>query len=220
MCGRFTLTVETIVISERFHVPLAEFKPRYNIAPTQPCLAIIIGDNQRTAKQMTWGLIPHWSKGKKSPYPLINARMETLEEKPLFRECLKKRRCLIPADGFFEWKKTASAKIPYRVTLKNKELFSFAGLWDTWKGENEELIESFTIITTEANSLVSELHDRMPLILNREDEELWLNTVVQEPAKLKTLMHTYPAEKMQIYPVSSAVNSWKNDTPACIQKVI
>lgn len=159
MCGRFTLTVESIVVAERFEASLKDiqWQPRYNSAPSQPSLIIIIENTHRQVVTMTWGLIPYWSKEKKSGYQMINARIETVKSKPRFRRLFQTRRCLVPADGLFEWRKTKAGKIPYRITLKNGKLFAFAGLWDVWQGENEEKINSFTILTSDSNSIVKKL---------------------------------------------------------------
>jgi len=221
MCGRFSLAMEAFIISQRFEVPfgIPEWQPRYNIAPSQRCLAIYMEKNQRVLEPLVWGLIPHWSKDKKSGFQMINARAETLNSKPTFRSLIQTKRCLVPADGFFEWKKTAAGKIPFRVALKSGELFAFAGLWDSWQDENEKVIKSFTIITTEANTLVSQLHDRMPVILKREDEGRWLDPVIHDYDKLEPFFRPYASEGMTLYEVPSLVNSWKNDSPACIHRL-
>lgn len=219
MCGRFSLAVETIVIAERFKVPTGtfEWKPRYNMAPTQLCPTIAMLNNQPTLCLMRWGLIPHWSKEGKSPFQMINARAETLRSKPSYRESFFNRRCLVPADGFFEWKKGVSGKVPFRAALKNDQMFAFAGLWDIWQDGQGKQIPSFTIVTTESNSLVAPLHDRMPVILRREDESLWLDSEQHDPAKLETILKPYPTDEMKLYKVSPVVNTWKNDSPECIE---
>jgi putative SOS response-associated peptidase YedK len=147
---------------------------------------------------------------------LINSRVESLQIKPIFRQLFQTKRCLVPADGFFEWKKTASSKIPFRITLKSGQLFAFAGLWDVWHGEKEEEIKSFTILTTESNSLVRDLHHRMPLILRKENEALWLDPETPQE-RLVEALKPIPAQEMTIFEVSNIVNSWKTDSPACIQ---
>ncbi|MCE5317715.1 MAG: SOS response-associated peptidase [Parachlamydia sp.] len=216
MCGRFSLAVETHVISERFEVPSDTFDwhPRYNIAPTQPCPIITSTENVRTLSLMRWGLIPHWSKDNK--FQMVNARAETAKSKPSYRDSFRKKRCLVPADGFFEWKKGATGKVPYRATLTSGEPFAFAGLWDSWKDEKGNEIRSFTILTTDSNSLIEPLHDRMPVILKKEDEATWLDTSITELQKLDPLLKPYPATEMKLYEVSPVVNTWKNDTPECI----
>lgn len=220
MCGRFSLGVDTQVIAERFEVAPGTFDwgPRYNIAPTQLCSTIIVSDNKRIWSQMRWGLIPHWSKEQKTAFQMINARADSVTSKPIYREIFKKRRCLVPADGFYEWKKTSRGKVPFRVTLNDEKPFAFAGLWDSWQDEKGVQLLSFTIVTTEANSLVAPLHDRMPLILKREDEAKWLDPSLQDTDKLEPLLKPYPAEDMKLYEVLPIVNSWKEDNPECIQK--
>ncbi|CAF22785.1 SOS response-associated peptidase [Candidatus Protochlamydia amoebophila] len=220
MCGRFTLTAEAINLSERFEIPLKEFTwlPRFNIAPSQSCLTIFIENQQRQIDSMVWGLIPHWSKEKRSNYQMINVRSETLKSKPSFQNLFKTRRCLIPADGFFEWKATRSGKIPFRITLKNGDLFAFAGIWDIWKDKNGEEIKSFAILTTASNSVVNPIHNRMPVILQKTDEAMWLNSSNQIALE-QILQKTYPSNEIISYEVSNIVNFWKNDYPICIQPI-
>lgn len=218
MCGRFTLTVEKSVIMERFGLSSANivWQPRYNIAPNQPCPTVIDNGSELLLQLMVWGLIPHWSKDKKNAFQMINARAETVKTKPSFRDSFRNRRCLVPADGFFEWKKTDAGKIPYRATLRTGGLFALAGLWDTWMDEKGDEIKTFTILTTEANSLLATLHDRMPVILKREDEARWINPSIQESEEVEKLLKPFSANEMALTEVSAIVNSWKNDTPDCI----
>lgn len=216
MCGRFTLTFDSIILSDRFAVSFNDWNPRYNIAPSQYCPIIFMENEKRKLEMMCWGLIPHWSKDKKTGFSLINARLETVTIKPSFKELFLTKRCLVAADGFYEWKKTASGKIPYRITLKSGEPFAFAGLWDEWHGEKGEEIKSFTILTKESNSLINQLHDRMPVILKKENEELWLRA---GQAKTEEALLQYPVNEMRSYIVSSTVNSWKNDNISCIRAV-
>jgi putative SOS response-associated peptidase YedK len=219
MCGRFTLTAELIILVEHFGTPMPslEWKPRYNIAPTQSCLTVKIENDAKIMTPMVWGLIPHWSKDKKSAYSMINARVETVKDKPTFRQLFKTQRCLIPADGFFEWKSTQEGKIPFRIVLKTGSIFSFAGLWDQWKDEKGTVMESFTILTTQANPLVQHLHDRMPVILKKEDEDRWLDLHLQDQDFLNILVQPYAEKNMKLYEVSPLVNSWKNESPDCIR---
>jgi putative SOS response-associated peptidase YedK len=161
---------------------------------------------------MRFGLIPSWSKEKKTRYSLINARAETVAEKPMFRRLLGKHRCLVPTTGFYEWKKIGSRKVPYFIRLKDEKYFALAGLWDHWKGPKGEEIRSFTIITTKANDVLSEIHPRMPVILRKEDEGLWLSDQVLSDSDLERLFQPFPSGLMISYPVSSSVNSVKNDT--------
>ena len=216
MCGRFTLTQEKIVISERFNTPLNDWQPRYNIAPTQLFPVIVMENQQQRIDFMQWGLIPHGSQDKKGGYSLINCRIESVKTKPGFFKLFQRHRCLVPADGFFEWRKTPEGKIPYRIALKNGRLFAFAGVWDIWQGEKGEEIKSFSILTTEANSLLNNLHNRMPIMLKKENESLWLdsNTSLET---LDEILKPIPAQEITYYPVSPVVNSWKIDNLKCIQ---
>ncbi|HYE74962.1 MAG TPA: SOS response-associated peptidase, partial [Blastocatellia bacterium] len=176
MCGRFTLHHTEDEIIERFAIAEVEtdIGPRYNIAPSQN-IAAIIEHEHCTLKAFKWGLVPSWAKDPTIGHRMINARAETLAEKPSYKQALAKRRCLIPADGFYEWKKAKGGNQPYHIRRRDGELFAFAGLWETWKDENGEKLETCTIITTEPNELMSTIHDRMPVILKPEHEELWLD---------------------------------------------
>ena len=198
----------------RFGVQIAGLKPRYNIAPTQSVPVIVAGDK---LKIMDWGLIPFWVKEETTGNRLINARAETLAEKKSYRHNLKHRRCLIPADGFYEWEKKGREKIPYRFTLKDDKLFAFAGLWESRQSRTGEEIETFCIITTAANELVEKIHGRMPVILSREAEKIWLDHEIDKPEILLPLLKPYPAEKMTATRVSRQVNSPANDHPGVLQ---
>ncbi len=215
MCGRFSLTASVEAIFSRFRVSVDTliWKPRYNLAPTQNALTITNGEGAHQIHLMSWGLVPHWSKDKESAYQMINARAETLAAKPSFKNLLKRQRCLVVADGFYEWK----AKIPYRITLKDQKLFSFAGLYDSWQSPEGQSLTSFTIITVPANPLLSSLHDRMPAILAKDHEGCWLDPAYKDPT---ILLEPYPAKEMALYEVSPMVSSWKNDTPECIVPVV
>jgi len=209
MCGRFSLS-DILQLKPRFQIDLPpELSPRYNIAPSQDILTIIKEDNYLAA-QFRWGLIPFWSKDKSSG--IINARAETVDKKPSFKNSFKKRRCLIPADGYYEWKKEGSRKRPYRFLLKAEEVFTFAGLWDAWTSPEGETVYSCTIITTAANELVASIHNRMPVILSKEAEKLWLNDETDQKT-LKDMLKPYPAELMDSYEISTMVNSPRNDVP-------
>ncbi|MGH7409756.1 MAG: SOS response-associated peptidase [Candidatus Methylomirabilis sp.] len=220
MCGRFTRTVDLQTVARRFgvHAMMDEgiaSPPRYNIAPTQA--VIVVGDDgQRFLIQMRWGLIPSWAKDPAIGNRMINARAETLAVKPAFRVALRKRRCLVVADGFYEWQQRGRGKQPVYIVLKTREPFSFAGLWETWTAPEGKEIKSCTIITTEANELLKPIHDRMPVILTREAEAIWLDPSIQEPVKALPLLKPYPSEEMEVYPVRRLVNSPNNDTPECI----
>jgi len=221
MCGRFTLTVDADSIQTYFpwleHVPV-QIAPRYNIAPTQP-IAVVPNDGKNAVDHFVWGLIPFWAKDPSIGSKMINARGETLAEKNSFKNPFKRRRCLILADGFYEWTKVEGqkAKQPYLIQLEDKSVFAFAGLWEEWNSPEGSQLRSATIITTDPNPLVARLHNRMPVILHPEDYELWLSTEEQPPERLQPLLTAYPAEEMIAYPVSTAVNSPGNDSPELIQ---
>ncbi len=190
-------------------------KPRYNIAPAQDILAII-NDGGYQAVSLKWGLVPFWSKD--ATRGLINARAETVEQKPSFKQSLQSRRCLIPADGFYEWGKEGGRKKPYRITLKDKSVFVFAGLWDIWRSPGGEVISTCAIITTVANTLISSLHNRMPVILPADAEKAWLDRETAIPA-LKSLLKPYPAVAMESYAISSLVNNPRHDNPEVLRPV-
>ena len=174
-------------------------------------------DGQRYLTQMHWGLIPSWAKDPAIGNRMINARAETLGVKPAFRVALRKRRCLVVADGFYEWQQRARGKQPIYIMLKSREPFGFAGLWDTWTSPEGEAIRTCTIITTDPNDLLKPIHDRMPVILTRDAEGVWLDPTIQEPARLLPLLKPYPPEEMEVYPVSTWVNKPAHDSPACIE---
>lgn len=218
MCGRYTLHTPPKQISVHFQLQQSQkIAPRFNIAPSQE-VSIIRGDSQhRELAMVRWGLIPSWAKEKKSRYSMINARAETITTKPAFRGAFKHRRCLIPADGFYEWKTTATGnKQPYYICYRNSELFAFAGLWERWEGEQGKFIDSCTIIVTDANELIQPIHDRMPVVLEPADYETWLNPDNKNVSILASLLKPNPSEKMESYPVSLQVNSPKNENPECI----
>jgi len=222
MCGRFTLTEEIDFLQGRFEFETMQidFKPRYNIAPGQDSL-VVAKDSRRRLLMMRWGLIPTWAKEASVGYKMINARSETLTEKPSFRNLYRSRRCLVLADGFYEWKKkkNVKTKVPMRFVLKSQEPFAFAGLWNIWQSPEGDELCTFTIITTEANDIVKPYHDRMPVILKRESEEEWIDPEIKDAKKLSTHLHPYPPELMVSYPVSTIVNSARNDSPECIKKI-
>ena len=191
------------------------FRPSYNIAPTQLVLAVT-NDGQRRAELMRWGLVPFWAKDIKIGYRMINAVGETAATKPAFRAAFKKRRCLILADGFFEWRKDGKEKIPTYIFLKSQEPFAFAGLWETWKSPAGETVKSCTILTTKPNEFMEPIHNRMPVILSGETEALWLDPMTEEPDVLQPLIQPAPAELMESRIVSSLVNSPKNNSPECV----
>ena len=219
MCGRFTLTVDPAELQERFenYTFPPRFAPRFNVAPTQPVLAIP-NDGENTADFFVWGLIPMWAKDPSIGSRLINARGETLAEKPTFRGGLKYKRCLILADGFYEWKSAGASKTktPYFIHMKDRKPFAFAGLWDSWNSPDGSLIKTCTIITTEPNELVSIIHNRMPVILHPRDYDKWLDISPQPPDNLKPLIKPFPAEERTASPVSTLVNKPGNDAPELV----
>lgn len=222
MCGRFVRKTDKEELQKRFGFDDPQgvlLKPRYNIAPSQMHPVVMIEHDHRILKLMKWGLVPFWAKDEKIGYKMINARSEGIESKPSFRDPLKKRRCLVLADGFYEWKKVdAKTKVPYFIKLKSGEPFAFAGLWDRWDKEGEPL-ETFTIITTDNNELMAPIHNRMPVILHEKDEAVWLDPELKDPTKLLPLLKPYPSEEMELYEVSTAVNSPKNDVPECVSPI-
>lgn len=219
MCGRFTLFVDPKDLMRMFpgfEVP-AEWTPRFNIAPTQP-VAVIPNNGQNKIEFFRWGLIPSWAKDPKIGNRMINARSETLAEKPSFRVAYRRRRCLILADGFYEWRKEPGrkAKTPMYIRLESSEPFAFAGLWEAWRAPDDQTILSCTIITTAPNELVKEIHNRMPVILDPAAYDLWLDPAERSAGELDEWLRPYPAEQMLAYPISTFVNSPANDAPACI----
>lgn len=214
MCGRFSLTTKESQLNEFFRLAGGDepYVPRYNGAPTQK-LAVITGDRPGHLQWFRWGLIPFWSKELPRTSPVINARAESIDQKPMFRKLISGRRCLVPADGFYEWPK-GGPKLPYRFVMADQSLFAMAGLWDGWKSPDGELIHSFTIITTTANKLMEPIHDRMPVILEKEQYDAWLNAADTE--YVKTMLKPLQAEKMKAYRVSPKVNSAAAEGPDLI----
>jgi putative SOS response-associated peptidase YedK len=216
MCGRFSLTLTYEEIAARYDLPEEiAWIPQYNIAPLQP-VPVVIQDGTNHLRLFKWGLVPYWAKDQTLGSKLINARAESLAEKPSFRHCLPRQRCLILADGFYEWKREGKRKIPYRFTLTDRKLFAFAGIWDAWKSPDGAVSHTCAILTTEANDLMRPIHDRMPVILAQEKEKMWLDPAITDYAKLQDLLLPYPAAQMQAYAVSSSVNSAQNNSAACI----
>ena len=216
MCGRFTLE-PTARFYERFQIAnrLERIEPRYNIAPSQE-VPIIIKQSPNKVMMMKWGLIPHWAKDSKIGYKTINARAETIADKPMFRSSLKSKRCLVPASGFYEWQTTQQGKIPHYIHLNKEALFAFAGLYDIWKNEKEQEVYTFTIITTSPNTLIEKIHNRMPVILKESDEDKWLDTENITVEIALKMLAPYRASGMEAYPISRKVNSPENDTPDLI----
>ena len=221
MCGRYAITSPLEAVIKAFSVDGAglNFPPRYNGAPSQnlPVVRSTQGSGRELAL-MRWGLVPSWSKGPDSRFSMINARSETVASKPAYRGPFRQRRCLVPANGFYEWKQTADGKQPYFITLRSDELFAFAGLWDHWQRPDGDEITSFTIMVTAANDCVRPIHDRMPVILGPEDYRSWLGEDgAPSRTKLAIMLRPYPAELTRAYPVSRKVNSPANDGPDLLE---
>ncbi len=212
MCGRFTLRTSAREITRHFVLAeVPDLNPRYNIAPTQDVGAVRLDpDGKREFVFFRWGLIPSWAKDTKAGYSMINARAESVATKPSFRSAFKKRRCLILADGFYEWKKVGDKKQPFLIHMKDDEPFVFAGLWERWHRE-KQTIESCTIIVTEPNQVLEEIHDRMPVILPAEHYDLWLDPEFEDTKKLEKMLKPFPPDEMAAYPVSTLVNNPRND---------
>lgn len=218
MCGRFALFLEPQQLAEQFDVAVpAQMASRYNIAPTQPVAAVRLGHNgRRELAFFHWGLIPSWAKDMKMASRMINARSETLADKPAFRAAFKRRRCLIPATGFYEWQKRPDGKQPMFIHARDGSLLGLAGLWETWYAPDGGERDSCTIITTEPNALMEPIHNRMPAIIDPADYSSWL-APEERPDLGLHLLRPYPADKMAAYPVSTLVNSPANDLPACVE---
>jgi putative SOS response-associated peptidase YedK len=217
MCGRFFLARRADEIAKALGVGnasgLDRWRPRYNIAPSQDILAIVAGEKGMVLELRRWGLIPGWAKDEKIGWKMINARSETIAGKPSFRSAFKKRRCLILADGFYEWKRDAKVKVPHAIRLKSKELLAMAGIWERWQPPKGEEILSAAIVTTGPNSLMEKIHDRMPVIIPRDCWDFWLDP--ENETRLETLgrlFQPYPAKEMEAFAISTAVNSPKNDS--------
>ena len=222
MCGRYTLTVsiEELMLRYLTEQPASGYHtPRYNVAPMQQVMAVVHDGERNRLGALRWGLVPSWAKEDTIGSKMINARAETITAKPSFRNLIYRKRCLVPADGFYEWKKTAQGKQPMRIKLKNDDIFSFAALYDTWLAPDGKKLHTCTIITTMPNELVADIHDRMPVILNKEDEERWLDRHNQNQEQLLAMLKPYPAEQMEAYPVPSIVGNVRNDTKECIQRI-
>jgi putative SOS response-associated peptidase YedK len=221
MCGRFTLTVSARVLADLFGVEdLPDIRPRYNIAPTQQILVVRgSGEAQPEFGEARWGLIPSWAKDAKLGARMINARAETVADKPAFRSAVRRRRCLIPSDGFYEWHKLAGGKQPYLIRFADGSPFAFAGLWERWHDPDGEAVDSCTIITTTPNEVVAELHDRMPVILPQRHHDEWLRSAAVDRDRLDELLQPHPPAGMEAYPVSTRVNSPRNDDPDCVRRI-
>jgi putative SOS response-associated peptidase YedK len=220
MCGRFTLFDSTSSLAEGFGLADApSLSPRYNIAPSQEVAAVRI-PSEGSAKELVllrWGLIPSWAKDPSIGNRMINARSETVAEKPAFRAAIRRRRCLVPANGFYEWKRTNGRKQPYFIGMRERKIFGFGGIWESWEGAGEETVLSCALLTTGPNELLRPIHDRMPVIIAPRDFDLWLSPEVQDPKAIAPLFRPYPPEEMTAYPVRTAVNNPKTDTVDLIE---
>jgi putative SOS response-associated peptidase YedK len=233
MCGRFTLMQPTEAIAavkaaiaspndQTFNIEkLPELASQYNIAPTQMVAAVLHNpeSDKREFQELRWGLIPSWAKDISMGAKLINARAETVAEKPAFRSAFKHRRCLVLADGFYEWQRQNGKKQPFYFRLQDGQPFCFAGLWEQWESPEKEKISSCTILTTVANEVLKPIHDRMPVVLDKKYYDLWLDPQVQKPEALQEVLHPYPASAMTGYPVSTLVNNPKYNNADCINSI-
>lgn len=218
MCGRYTVTATPDVLRALFGYPeQPNFPPRFNIAPTQPIAIVRLMDGKRQFALVRWGLLPSWVKDPKAFPLLINARGESAAEKPAFRAAMKRRRCLIPADGFYEWQATGGRKQPFYVRAKSSEPFAFAGLWETWTGPNGEELETAAIVTTRANKTLSAIYDRMPVVVPPEAFDLWLDCAKVDAITASALIAPAPENFFEAYPVSTHVNRVANDDPKLVE---
>ena len=223
MCGRFTLGATAATLAAQFDLAnVPTWTPRYNIAPTQEVLVVLQPSPQanREARLHRWGLIPPWAKDPSIGNRMINARAETVATKPAFRRAFKERRCLLLADGLYEWQRQERRKQPFYIRLRDGRPFAFAGLWEHWEGSEGMAIQSCTILTTTSNEVVGRIHDRMPVILSPTDYDRWLDPSIQEPAVLQPLLRPYPADELMAYPVSTRVNNPANDSPECVELLL
>ena len=220
MCGRFTQRTDSKELARAFGVAAApEAEPRYNITPFQEVLGVYESPEGREMRFFKWGLVPRWAKDASVGARLFNARSETVAEKPSFREAFRKRRCIIPADGFYEWRKEGGRKQPFYFRMKDDSPFGFAGLWERWEGEAGAPVNSCTILTTEANEVLRPVHDRMPVIIHPEEYSLWLGAEAREGDLLREMLRPYPAGEMVGYPVSPLVNSPVSRGPELIEEL-
>ena len=224
MCGRFTLRAPASVVAAQFGLfEMPPFAPRFNVAPTQPVAVVRCSpgqaEPQRELVWLRWGLIPSWAKDPAIGNRMINARAETVAEKPSYRAAFRRRRCLVVADGFYEWARGGKPRQPYFIRMRDDRPFAFAGLWESWQGPDEGPVESCTLLTTEPNELVEPIHNRMPVILPEGDYPQWLDPAVQRPDALAPLLRPFPSERMTAEKVGTYVNSPAHDDARCIEGV-
>lgn len=220
MCGRFTLHTPAESVAELFDLPeVPNWAPRYNIAPTQRVPVVSVGaeGGGRSFRTLTWGLVPSWSRDPKMGARMINARGETVQSKPSFRAAFRQRRCLILADGFYEWKRIERGKQPYFISMGDGRPFALAGLWERWKPPDGEPLDTCTIITTQPNELLEPIHDRMPVILDASSYDEWMDPDHPDPERLGELLRPFSSQRMTAFPISKQVNSPSNDSPECIE---
>jgi putative SOS response-associated peptidase YedK len=221
MCGRYTVTSAPEAIRALFrYEEQPDFPPRYNIAPTQPIAIVRLIDGKRQLALVRWGLLPSWVKDPRNFALLVNARGESVCEKPAYRAAMKRRRCLIPADGFYEWKSLGGRKQPYFVRAKSGEPLAFAGLWETWTGPNGEELETAAIVTTRANRTLEPIHDRMPVVVAPDAFDLWLDGANVDAKTAEVLIQPAPDDLLEAYEVSTAVNRNANDNPKLIERFV
>lgn len=221
MCGRYTLNRRQEDIELAFNVEkvVAEAAARCNVSPTQKVAVVLERDGERVLDSFRWGLIPFWSKEVSKSKPMINARAETIKDKPYWKNCITRKRCIIPADGFYEWKKEGKSKTPMFIHLNDRSIFGFAGLWDEWKSPDGEVIRSCSIITTAANHVIQPVHDRMPVMLRKDDIATWLNNSITKTEEVVPLLQPRRDDEIGMYAVSSRVNSPAYDGPDLLDPV-
>ena len=223
MCGRYSLKTPADILAKQFRVSkVPALSPRFNIAPSQPITIVRLRalQNGREMELVRWGLIPSWAKDPGIGNKMINARAETVSEKPAFREAFARSRCLVPADGYYEWQRQGrmgERKQPFYIRMRDERPFAFAGLWERWTGPDEQVIESCAILATEPNEPLKEIHDRMPVILDPNDYEQWLDPYIRQAELLQPLLRPYRNDALTAFPVGLRVNDPTHDDPACIE---
>ncbi|MCB4756560.1 MAG: SOS response-associated peptidase [Elusimicrobia bacterium] len=219
MCTRFSRVSLIQALIKRFEIepPPFDLPPAYNIAPTDAAAVVVQNEEKRRLELMMFGLIPHWAKDQKIALQCLNARAETVNQRPAFRDPFHNKRCLVVCDGFYEWWREGKNRVPYRAVMKDREPYALAGLWDQWKSPQGRDVRSFSIITTESNDVIRPIHNRMPVILRREDEPLWLAPTVDDDKTLLPLLKPFDPELLNLYQVNAIVNSSRNKTKECIE---